>query len=205
MVAEPPPQLLTEAGEAIEQAFLLEPNDPVNLALGAVKWAGDGDLARAVDATRRSEAMAWWDADACMAATTSLALIVGDMKAAARLLERARELNPAIPGYHKIVETRIAFFVGEFERSIAASRRGFEHVSSIAFRALSEAMLGDASAARQSLLEVSERFPRFNFEDYAQKFPVRHPAACTVYETALGRLLDLARPSNECAALKPAP
>ncbi len=201
VVAEPSAELLAEAGEAIERACLFEPSDPIHLALAAVKWAGDGDLPRAAEATRRAAQSAWSDADACMAVATPLALILGDLDAAGKALERAHELNPALPGYHRIVETRIAFFTGDFERSVAASQRGFEHVSSIAFRALSQAMLGDAEAALATVGELDRRFPRFNLQAYADRFPIVHSTARNGFDSAVERLRRLLPPDRHFAVL----
>lgn len=201
VVASPSPAMLAEAGDAIERAYLFEPDDPTNLALVAIKWAGDGDLERAAEATRRAAQTVGLDADACIAVTSSLAFVTGDLRAAGAMLDRAQRLGPALPGYRRIIEARIAFFTDAFDRSVAASRRGFEHVSSIAFRALSQAMLDDADAALCTLAELAARFPRFNYEAFADLFPIAHPDARDKYDHALDRLRRLAAPEGDFAAL----
>ncbi|MDP5221083.1 winged helix-turn-helix domain-containing protein, partial [Ruegeria sp. 2205SS24-7] len=194
VVADPSSEMLDEAGEAIEQAYRLEPHDPANLALVAIKWAGDGDLQRAVEATQSAAQSVSSDADACIAVTTPLAFVLGDLTAAREMLDKAQALNPALPGYHRVVETRIAFFLGEYERSVAASQRGFEHVSSLGFRALSQAMLNETEAAHATICEITKRFPRFNLEAYADRFPVVHASARDRFERALNRLRNLVDP-----------
>lgn len=202
VVADPSSSILEEAGEAIEQAYSIEPHDPINLALVAMKWAGEGDLSRAVEATRRSADSGWSDADACTAVTTPLAFVLGDLAAARKMLERAHDLNPSLPGYHRIVETRIAFFIDDYERSIAASQRGFEHVSSLAFRALSQTMLDDVEAAHTTIREINRRFPLFNLGAYADRFPVVHTRARERFDLALNRLRGSFGADEDFAVLK---
>ena len=188
VLPEADPSMLDEADVAIDRAFTLDPNDPSTLALLAMRRARAGDMAGAIETTRRAAAMAGADADGCIATTTPLALVCGDMDEARTLLDRAFELNLTPPGFYRIVEARVAFLIGAHERCIAASFHGTEHPSSVAFRAMSQALLGQAEEARRSWCKIAAGYPQFALQTYADVFPVSDPSARAIFDEGLAAL-----------------
>ena len=188
VLPEADPSMLDEADAAIDRAAALDPGDPTILAFVAMRRARAGDWAGAEQAARIAEATGGSDADACIATATPLALVCGDMAAAQGVLDRAFEVNPVPPGYYRMVETRVAYIIGEHERAIAASRQGTRHPMTLAFRAMAEARLGQADAARESWAQVRAGYPRFNLPLYADVFPVSHPAARVEFDAGIAAL-----------------
>jgi TolB-like protein len=184
--------LLKESGEALEQAFQLDPRDATTLSLVALKRAREDDMVGALHAIDGAVAGSQSNADACMTTATACIVLVDDVEQAERLLARAFRLNPAPPGWYRFVEARIRFFLGDYERSIEASFAGTPHVSALAYRCLSQAMLGRADAVK-TLQDLISAFPRFAFADYAAYFPIHGDRARSSYFGALERLRSFAR------------
>lgn len=187
---EPELALMEQSSEAIERAYFLDPQDPTTLSLYALKRARDGDLTGAAEATRRAADAAGTDADAAMTISTSLALVCGDFDGAGLFLDRAFSLNPTPPGWYRFVEARVAYFVGQYDRTIAASNAGTEHVSGLAYRCLAFARLGDRDAALNAYADLIDRFARFDFHRYARRFPISHPDALGQFRAGTGLLQE---------------
>jgi TolB-like protein len=184
----PAPDMLEDADNAIHRAYSLEPNDSANLSLISMTWAVNGDLERASAAIRQAVASAESDTDACIATTTPLALVLGDYDTARRMLDRAFPPNCPVAGYFRVVEARVSFFLGDYERAIAASRQGFSHVSSLAFRALSLIMLQEHDDARRAHRKLMQACPHFTFDRLEETLPILHHRARETYGHAKSRL-----------------
>ncbi len=191
IIPEPEEALLTASADAIERAYSLDPYDPTTLGYYAMKRARDGDLNGAADLTNRAAQAAGPDPDAAITISTSLALIGADFDGAVTFLNRAFELNPTPPGWYKFIEARVAYFAGHYDRSIAASYAGTEHVSGLAFRCLSHTGSGDRDAALNAYSELIERYPRFDFDRYAKRMPVAHPEALARFRAGTDQLRKL--------------
>ena len=87
-----------------------------------------------------------------------------------------------------MVETRVCFFAGDDPRAVAASRGGTNHVTSVAFRALAQAMLDDVPGARRTETERRRDHPSFTYAAYARDLPITHPRARKRFEEAVARL-----------------
>lgn len=188
VVRQPDDAMLVEAAAAIKRAHALEPHDPANLGLVALVWAAKGDMSRAEAAIRQAEVSAGSDKDACVAVATPLALVLADFNAAGTILDRALSPHRPVAGYFRLIEARIAFFIDDFERSISASRQGFRHVSGLAWRALSQTMLGEEDCTKETLAKIDAGFPQFDFDRFATTLPIIHKRASTKYDQALSRL-----------------
>ena len=188
--------LMREASEAIDKAHALEPDDPSTNALLAVDLAARGNIKEAEIAANRAAQSAGSDQDACIAAATPLAVVLGDCARARLMLDRAISPGQPVAGYHRLVEARVAFFLDDFERSIDASRLGFVHVSSLAFRALSMVMLNDECSATNTVTEICSKYPRFSFQDYADTFPIHNVIARRKFNTALTKLENVTGAQN---------
>ncbi len=184
-------QLLQASGEALEKAYVLDPGDPVTLALTALKRWREGDQNSAIVALDRAEAACETDADACVCLATSRAVLSGDHAKARRLFDRALHLNPTPPSWYNFVEARLAFFAGDYRRSITAARSAPRQVSAFLFRCLSHAMLDEWEAARQAYQSLRQSYPQFDFEQFAAYFPIAHPETLQGYRQAVRHLVTI--------------
>lgn len=185
--------ILEASAEALAKAYLLDPRDPVTLALIALQYARQKNMAGAREALARGREGCESDADACVCIATALCVLEGDFDAASHFFDLALRINPVPPGWYRFVEARLCFFFGQYDRAIAASVSGPERVSALVYRCLSQAMLGQAEAAKISHARLLDRYPGFDFAFYADYFPIAAPAARTRYDkavTCLAKQLD---------------
>ncbi len=181
-------QLLAQSGEALERGLALDPRDATTLALSALKRARDGDFRGAREATRRAADTCGTDADAHIALASSLVVVEGDLAAAGAALDAALRFNPSPPSWYKFVEARIAFFLADYRRAVAASQAAPGHVTAFLYRCLSQAMLDETDAARCSYEILLKKAPDFTFSQYARDFPLMHPRMSSAFKRAAGRL-----------------
>ena len=181
---------LKTSAEAMQKAFLLDPSDPVTLALIALQRARSDDMSGALEALSRAQEKSDTDADACVCIATALCVLEDKFAASELMFNQAIEMNPSPPGWYRFVEARIRFFFGHYERSIAASYSGPQRVSAIVYRCLSQTMLGQNEAARISYDTLQDRYPGFDFAFYANYFPIRAPLARARFDNAVTQLLQ---------------
>ncbi|MEP3843907.1 MAG: winged helix-turn-helix domain-containing protein [Paracoccaceae bacterium] len=182
-------ETLKTSAQAMEKAFILDPSDPVTLALIALQRARNNDMSGASDAISRAQDKSEADADACVCIATAMCVLEGDFSASELMFDKAIQINPAPPGWYRFVEARIRFFFGQYERSIAASVSGPQRVSAIAYRCLSQTMLGQSEAALISYEALQKRYPSFDFGFYADYFPIRAPQARARFDDAVCKLV----------------
>lgn len=189
--AEKDSEILKASAAAMAKAYVLNPRDPLTLALMTLQRAREGDMAGAFEGLEHAAQTCQGDADACVCVATSLCVIAGDFARAREMFEWALAVNPLPPGWYRFVEARIRFYFGEYERSVAASHSGPQRVSAVIYRCLSYVMLDDQDAARAAYRELLARYPGFAFEFYADYFPISAKGARAQYDEAVQKLLSM--------------
>lgn len=186
--AQKDPEVLKESSAAMAKAFLLDPRDPLTLALIALQKMRQGDRSGAQESLDRAVESCHRDADACVCVATSLCVISGDFAQARKMFDLALEINPLPPGWYRFVEARIRFFFGEYEQSIAASLSGPQRVSAVVYRCLSQVMLDRLDLACETQADLLARYPGFSFDFYADYFPITSKAARARFDEAVHKL-----------------
>ncbi|MEL6480220.1 MAG: hypothetical protein AAFQ75_02115, partial [Pseudomonadota bacterium] len=182
---------LPRAREALATAHTLAPRDPMTLALVALGTARDGDLPAAVAQLNQAKANLGNDADAMLCVATSTAVLTDDCESALALLEEGLRRNPAPPRWFGVVEARVAFFAGDYRRSVRSARQGPKHLSSLIFACLSHAMLDEQDAALDAYGELRATYPQAHLAHFASRFPISGAAPRRRYDLAAARLLRL--------------
>lgn len=183
------PDLLRRSSEALERAYMLDPGDPVTLALYALKRSREGDFNTGIIALERAEASCAADADACVCVATSLAALKGDFDGAIKWYDAALRINPTPPSWYYLIETRVAFLAGDYHRSIACSTSApVRQVSALVFRCLSNAMLDQVEAARIAHYNLFQVYPKFDLIAFAKYFPIANPEAMRRYRAGVDKL-----------------
>ena len=149
-----------------------------------LKRARSGDVEGAKDDLAHARKRCETDPDAAVCVATALAVVGGEPNAAMALFDAANKSQRTPPGWYRFVESRIAFYAEEYERSIAASISGPQRVSAVVYRGLSAAMLGDRKTAADAHEELTTRYPAFDFNFYAGYFPISAPNARKLFDRA---------------------
>ncbi len=184
--------LLRDSANSLEEAYVLDPGDPTTLALTALKRCREGDLHGALQLVERADASCEADADACVCVALARSVLSGENQRARELFEIAHRLNPTPPSFYPLLESWIAFFSGDNDLSIRRTRSAPRQVSTVLFRALSHAMLDQATSARQAYEELMELYSDFDFERFAAHLPIAHPDPLKRYRDAVSRLRTVA-------------
>ncbi len=183
-------EILEKSAHAMSKAFMLDPGDPLTLSLIALQRAREGDFSGSRNALDQAVAGCVDDADACVCVATSLCVLSGEFEQSREMFNTATKINPVYPGWYRFVEARIAFYFEEYERSISSSISGPQGASAGIYRCLSQTMLGQIEAARISYKDLLERYPGFDFEFYADNFPISDSDARMHYNNAVIRFFD---------------
>ncbi|MEP0506008.1 MAG: winged helix-turn-helix domain-containing protein [Paracoccaceae bacterium] len=183
---------LHRSTKAFQTALKLAPTDPVNLALLSMNTARLGNLDGAKIMLSRAEATMRGDSDAMVCVATAKSVLTDEINEACTIFGSVMRRNRAIPSWMYIAEACIAFMAGDFARCIVSSRSGPTEISASAFCCLSLAMLGRENEAQKMRDELYVAFPKFDFERFAENFPIANSARRSRYDEAVMRLKQLA-------------
>jgi DNA-binding winged helix-turn-helix (wHTH) protein len=187
LFGEPVPAAdMARAGDAIAQAYAVDPQDPLVLAMICTFRAREGDIGGAITALERAAEIGARQARAMAVCASFYATIANDMDAARRLINRAQRLDPTAK--ESVDVARVAYFSGDFAACCDATGPEPKLLPLALFRLLALAMqrrAGEAARARQTL---AARFPACRFDDYAAFFPIVAPSARALYDEGVRRL-----------------
>lgn len=178
----------TRAEDAIAQAHLVGPEDPLVLAEVCAHRARQGDMGGALTALDRAIEIGAGQAETMTTCADRLATVAGDIGGARRLIDRAHRLNPTPKEWCRFAVARVAYFSGDFDACIEAAGPDPELLPRAIFGGLALAMLGRADEAAAAWCALTDRFPRFRFEDYAAAYPIIAPEALALYQEGVRRL-----------------
>lgn len=179
---------LERSRNAFETAFNLAPNDPVTLALMSMKFAREGGSDTALAMLARAEADMAGDSDAMVCVATAKSVLTDDIERSCEIFETALRASKTPPSWFYFAGAGLFFLAGQYERCISSSRSGPQEVSSLIFRCLSYAMLGDAEMARIAHDDLLARFPNLDFARFADNFPIASAPRRQEYNAAVDRL-----------------
>lgn len=179
---------LKKSENALETSFNLAPADPVNLALLAMNTARIGNIDGALAMLRRAETTMGGDSDAMVCVATAKSVLSDDANGASAILDRVMQDNSAPPSWVHFAEAGVAFMSGQYERCVASSYTGPQELSALVFRCLALAMLGQIEEALQMKTALITHFPEFNFESFAEHFPIASVARRSEYDMAVAQI-----------------
>lgn len=165
-------------GTAVEQALRLDPTDPTAYTCLGDLRACRGDIAGAAETHARALEYGGNHADTLALLAGVKALITGDPEEAVTLIDRALYLNPLGPPWYFGMRARILYVVGRDRECLSAlDRSSQESPSTLIFKALAHARLGETTQAAGAVLRLRAEFPSSSVERFINGYPVTNPPA----------------------------
>ncbi len=182
---------LERSQKAFETAFNLAPSDPVTLALMSTKLAREGGIDTALSMLGRAERAMEGDSDAMVCVATAKAVLTDDIDDARAIYETALRASKIPPSWFHFAGAGLYFLSGDFERCISSSRSGPQEISSLIFRCLSHAMLGQVEMARVVHEDLTRLFPEVDLARFKDNYPILSQPRRRDYDAAVTRLTAL--------------
>lgn len=163
---------------ALEQSLRLDPTDPTaHICLGDLR-ACLGDVPAAAEAHARAYEYGRNHADTLAMLAGSKTLITGNPEEAVSLIDRALYLNPLGPPWYFGMRARILYVVGRDRECLSAlDRSSQESPSTLIFKAMAHARLGEAMQAADTARRLRAEFPSSSVERFIRGYPVTNPPA----------------------------
>ncbi|HEV7310661.1 LuxR C-terminal-related transcriptional regulator [Ensifer sp.] len=167
---------------AAEEAVRLDPTDPAGqTCLGDLR-ACLGDLAGAAEAHARAFEFGKNNADTLALLAGAKALVVGTPEDAIPLIERALALNPLGPPWYYGMLGRVLFVTGRYRECLSAFEKSSqESPSTLMFRAMAHACLGETKESADAAERLRAEFPSFRVERFIEGYPVSNPPAVAAF------------------------
>ncbi|WP_457583884.1 LuxR C-terminal-related transcriptional regulator [Ensifer canadensis] len=165
-------------GAAVEHSLRLDPTDPAGYTCLGDLMACRGDIPGAAEAHARAYEYGRNHADTLALLAGSKALITGSPEDAVSLIDRALYLNPLGPPWYFGMRARILYVVGRDRECLSAlDRSSQESPSTLIFKAMAHARLGEAMQAADTARRLRAEFPSSSVERFIRGYPVTNPRA----------------------------
>lgn len=165
-------------GTAVEQSLRLDPTNPAGYTCLGDLRACRGDIPGAVEAHARALEYGRNHADTLALLAGAKALIAGDPQEAVSLIDRALYLNPLGPPWYFGMRARILYIVGRDRDCLSALERSSqESPTTLIFKAMAHARLGEAMQAADTALRLRSEFPSSSVERFVRGYPITNPPA----------------------------
>lgn len=173
--------------EAIRKAASLDARDPlVLMELSAIR-AFDGDAVGAFDGIERALDLGGNQADMLARLAKYVVMVMDQPTRALQIMERSLELNSRPPQWYFMDQARVAYFAGDFEGALEATRRGPDLMSVRLFELLSLAQLGRDVELREFRSAFMKRYPKFDLAMFARNPPIVAPHARHCFNVGLAK------------------
>ncbi len=184
---------IASARRFARQGLDLDPLDPfVNFTMGRSYWL-EGDLDRALSWLERATTLSPNYAQGIYARAWTETM-AGNAADGREHVDLAMRLSPLDPLHYAMLGTRglTHILAGEFKEAVAwterAARAPGAHVLIAMIAAVSQSLAGNETAAGNWAVNVRERSPRLNREDFFRSFPVKTPQTHERVAAALERM-----------------
>jgi TolB-like protein/DNA-binding CsgD family transcriptional regulator len=164
-------------GDCLRRAVALDPDDGfARLSMGDFR-ALRGDFDGAAEEQGIALATAPNDGDTLAMLAGSRTLVIGDTGQAYELAKQAVRLNPRTSCTYGMLG-RSSFVVGRYRESLSALQHAQDELpTTLMFRAMGHAMLGEMNAARAVVGKLVRNVPGFSVNGFIQTYPVTNPPA----------------------------
>jgi TolB-like protein len=158
--------------EAFEKAASLDPLDPFAVMELAAAKAVDGETTSAFDGLERAIDLGKNQADLLIKIANYLATVMDDPQRAVEALDQGLMLTANVSKWHHMSVTRVAYFAGDFSRSIAHSSRAADNLPTRLFELMSLAQAGRDRELSERGEAFAARYPRFDPLEYVTDHPI---------------------------------
>lgn len=159
------------------KSFALDPGDGLARQAAGDLRACDGDFDGAIEENTLALAAAPNDGDTLALVAGSRALAAGDPEAGYLLINRALCINALAPSWYFSMLGRVTFVLGRYRECIAAFRRAPDMPSTLMFRAMAHALLGEDEDAAKLTRRLASECPKYTAEHFIAGYPVTNPPA----------------------------
>ncbi len=178
------------AVEALRNSLRLDPHDPQVLVWSRHVHTADGNISAARNAVVRAADLGRNQPDTLCVCALEYCQVVGAFDEAIALIDTALVLSPNPVVWYRLIECRVAFFAGNYARSAAASEAGSAALPALLFGAMSLAAQQKVEPALRKFKRLSQSFPLFHPESYAEDMIVDETAR-RLFDEGLRRLYEL--------------